>query len=107
LNRPEPEEIAVHSRKLIAVVLVFLTACLVSVHSGAAGITVLIHGWHAGSGVPWWPTTMQSAIAQQHLGGEENFGTITVTGITGSLVQHLRDRGRRWGAKRRLHLQPA
>jgi len=76
----------VHSRKLTSVVLVLLAILVVTAQSHAAGITVLIHGWHIQNTVPWWPTAMQSAIAQQHLGGEENFGTITVTGATGNLT---------------------
>jgi len=65
--------------------LVSLTIVLAATHVGAAGVTILIHGWHSSGDVPWWTGAMQSAIAGQHLGGEQNFGTITVTGTTGNL----------------------
>ncbi len=73
-------------RKSIAVLLVSLTIVLAAAHVGAAGVTILIHGWHSSGDVPWWTGAMQSAIASQRLGGEENFGTITVTGTAGNLV---------------------
>jgi hypothetical protein len=76
----------VFTKKPVIFSWLLLTLVLVSTHSNAASVTILIHGWHASSGVPWWPTAMQSAIAQQRLGGEEKFGTITVTGTTGNLT---------------------
>ena len=74
------------ARKSLVVSLVFLALLPAAGQSSAAGVTILIHGWHSSGDVPWWTGAMQSAIAAQHLGDEENFGTITVTGTAGNLV---------------------
>ncbi len=63
------------SRTFIHVSLLFLAIILAAVHTSSAGVTILIHGWHSSGDVPWWTGAMQSAIAGQHLGGEENFCT--------------------------------
>ena len=63
-----------------------LTVLLAGAHASAGGVTVLVHGWHVSSGEPSWPPAMQSAIAQARLGGEQSFGTVTVTGSAGSLI---------------------
>jgi uncharacterized repeat protein (TIGR01451 family) len=54
----------------------------------AAGVTIVTHGWNpvAGSGEPAWTGAMQAAISDNYLGGEEHFGTITITGVHGNLT---------------------
>lgn len=75
-----------HFRRLNRVALFVASVMLASGIVSAAGVTILIHGWHISSTVPWWTGGMQAAIGTQRLGGEQNFATLTVTGTTGNLA---------------------
>ncbi len=52
----------------------------------AEGVTLIMHGWNVASGEPSWTGAMQNAIRDARLSGDENFGTITVTGSKGALT---------------------
>ncbi|MCF8109197.1 MAG: hypothetical protein K9J81_09415 [Desulfohalobiaceae bacterium] len=48
--------------------------------TSAAGVTILTHGWNPSlSGTPVWLESMREAISTEQLGGEQHYGTITVT----------------------------
>lgn len=66
-----------------------LLACLAIFWGGlpacAAGVTIITHGWNPSSDAPVWLESMRDAVAEKYLGGEKNYGKITVTGQGDSL----------------------
>ncbi|HPA48278.1 MAG TPA: hypothetical protein PK395_21115 [bacterium] len=60
-------------------VLFALFALLLSLPAHSDGVTIIAHGWNPNSESPVWLSEMQTAIAERYLGGEQNFGKITIT----------------------------
>lgn len=55
--------------------------------SYGAGVTIITHGWNPDlSGTPSWLGSMRDDIAENFLGNEQNYGTITVTKSGTNLV---------------------
>ena len=52
----------------------------------AAGVTIITHGWNPSGAAPAWMASLRNDIANNFLGGAQNYGTITVTKPAGSLV---------------------
>lgn len=52
----------------------------------AEGVTILTHGFQAGTGESAWVAAMRDAVSNACLSGEKHYGTITVTGSAGSLT---------------------
>lgn len=62
------------------VALVILTCLFASPLARADGVTFVIHGWNPTPGAPAWLAAMQTAIADERLDGDQNFGAITIAG---------------------------
>ncbi len=77
---------AMRYERTTRLVLLVVGLLLVSGVVNAAGVTVIIHGWHITSTVPWWTGALQTAIGDQRLGGEQQFATLTVTGNGANLT---------------------
>jgi len=74
-------------RRLFATSLALLSVSIAVVGDVMAdGVTIVTHGWNVTAGEPAWTAEYQNAIVGQRLGGDEHFGTITVTGTAGNLV---------------------
>ena len=59
----------------------------VSCQAYADGVTIVTHGWNPSlAGKPTWLDSIRSAISDNHLDGEQNFGKITVTKSGANLV---------------------
>jgi hypothetical protein len=59
---------------------------LLPINAQAAGVTILLHGWNPSGGAPAWLASLRDDIAQNFLGNEQNYGTITITRPAASLV---------------------
>lgn len=69
------------------IVFMLLFDLSIACHAYADGVTIVTHGWNpSANGTPVWLESMRNAVSDNHLGGEKNYGMITVTKSGSNLV---------------------